>query len=780
MSNTYLKFLSRNKLYTLIEFFSLSVALSFVILLASYARTEYSVGARQPLSKELYIVGAGSFAGMTIGTADEFFPSIPEISEWTRIADAKANVRLGEDYYQVQGCYIDTNFFQLFDYRLRGCSPEKVLENQDEVLLSERFAAKLFGAENPIGRSIEVGNSQKTVAGVVEDFGPCDLFTHFDLFCSIKIFEKKVQWMDNFGSSIPIARLRKDADVDQVRERLLQKYADYWDFYAKDNTGNDFIWGASLTRFDQFYFSGLDAWAGGLRSGDRKQVEVLFAVALVLLISAIFNYINLTVAQTGKRAKEMATRRLLGESRRSIVGRYLAESTVFTIVCFALGCALAVLLCPFFERILSTDIVLTPDWTTALLALLAVLLIAAISALLPAIQVARFKPVDVVKGEFRLKSKLVFSKVFITLQGVLSTFLLAMAITMTAQVQYLVNRPMGYNTHDIIQVNSYALGYTRGPQENLSNRLKMLPCVEAAGLALSSPLNCGANGLHDGNDELIGWLRMAQLDTASLSILGFKPIEQYSTLSARKVLLTSTSKAKLGASAEHPFVGGSESAGEVEVCGIVPDFNVHNALFKPEVNEYNCIMVIDGDYPYASSQLLKIKGDRKAAMAAVKEICQEFARESIGMPVEMQTFYLDEQLTKDLSGTKNTMLLVLTFMVMSILISAMGLFAMSLYFTQQQKRQIALRKVYGAGVSSAVWTLTRSFMLISACSIILAAPLTVWGINFYLSDFYTRIAFPWWAIAVAALLSLGISLLSVIAQSHHAATRNPVKTLAQE
>ena len=141
MSSTYLRFLSRNKLYTFIEVFGLSVALGFVILLASYARTEFSVGAKQPLSRQLYVIGAGNSFGMTLGTSEEFFPSVPEIKAWTRISyGGTADVMVGDDYYQAAEISVDTNFFKFFDYRLTGCPKDNVLENEDEVILSESFA----------------------------------------------------------------------------------------------------------------------------------------------------------------------------------------------------------------------------------------------------------------------------------------------------------------------------------------------------------------------------------------------------------------------------------------------------------------------------------------------------------------------------------------------------------------------------------------------------------------------------------------------------------------
>ncbi len=783
MSSTYLKFLSRNKLYTFIEIFGLSVALGFVILLASYARTEFSVGAKQPLSKQLYVVGSGDSFGMTLGTSEEFFPSIPEIKGWTRICNGwTQDVMAGDEYYKADKAYIDTDFFDFFDYRLNGCPKDRVLENEDEVILSESFAKKVFGNENPIGRTLNTGKEMLTVVGVVEDFGPEDVFTHIDLFASIKKAQKVFAWMDNFGNTIPIVRLDEGTDVEKVRQELLEKYCGYWDYYKAEKSENppSFFWGASLTRLDNVYFSDFE-YRNCLKSGDRKQVELLFIVALVLLVSAIFNYINLSVAQTGKRAKEMATRRLLGENPWDIIARYITESFAFTAGCFVVGALLAYSFKPMFDKVLSADIVLTPDLATVLWAVLALIVISGVSALLPALIVSRFKPIDVVKGEFRFRSKMFLGKVFIVLQGVFSTVLIAMAIAMTAQVNHLVNLPTGYNTKDIIQVDAFTGGYTMASQEPLHEKLKALPQVSDAGLGLCSPVMCGANGIHDETeDKLIGWMRMAQLDTTSLRILGFRLLEKYSDLKSPKVLLTETSKRNLGVSAEHPFAGGSYTKGEYEICGIVPDFRTGNALFEPMENEQNSILVIDDRYSYACIHLLKVHGDRSEVLSAVKNACTEFFRETVGVPYDIPVYYLDDKLVEDLKGTRNTMLLVISFMVMAILISALGLFAMSLYYTEQQNRQIALRKVFGADVGSAVWTLSKSFLMMSAAAVVIAAPLAVWGITYYLQGFYSKIAFPWWAIVLAAVISLAISFLSVISQTYSTATKNPVSTLGQD
>lgn len=260
---------------------------------------------------------------------------------------------------------------------------------------------------------------------MIQNFGPYDELQYYDIFLSIRQLDGMVQRMDNFGMVNTFVTLQDGASPDAVAEKLLDKYMDYWkDFYTRDGSGGNFLWGSTLTRLDWLYFSKIDVYSP-LRHGDRKIVEVLLAVALILLISAIFNYINLTVAQTGKRAKEMATRRLLGESSGSIVRRYLMESFLFTFVCMLFGVLVALLFKGWIENLLNTAIVLVPDAATIAAGVIVLVLVSVLSGLLPAFMVSRFKPIAVVKGDFMFRSKMVFSKVFIVCQNIISMVLVA-------------------------------------------------------------------------------------------------------------------------------------------------------------------------------------------------------------------------------------------------------------------------------------------------------------------------------------------------------------------
>ncbi len=776
--NTYFKFLSKNKLYTSIEAFGLSAALGFIILFASYARTEFSVGAHRSASEPLYAIGTEDMVGMTLGTGEEFFPSIPEITSWTRVSVyGEADITIDGEYYKVYAEVLDTNFLKLFDYTVSGCGRDKILSAEDEVIVSESFARKAFGKEDPLGRSIVFRGKKLTIKGILEDFGPYDIFRPSDIFLSMKVMETMVTKMDQFGSVQTLVTLAPGADPDEVAGRLLDKYCAYWNWFDRDASNGGFMYGSSLTRLDHLYFCTREVFTP-FRKGDRKTVEIMLAVIMVLLISAVFNYINLTVAQTGKRAKEMATRRLLGESSGGILRRYIGESFIFTSGCFVLGYVVAVCFRTWISTLLSTDIVMRTDLPAGLCAILLLCLLSLISGLLPALMVSRFRPIDVVKGDFRFRSKMIFSKIFIVCQNVLSTALIAVALTMSLQMHHLVTLPTGYDTEDLLDVTTWSLGYRNMDAQNeLARRLRALTQVEAVGMCMQTPYACGSNGVHIENEKL-SWMKVSGLDSTSFRLLGLKVLEKYSEPLEGTYWLTEEAAARYGVSENNRSVGKRDDGKpEYECCGIIADYRANDALSRPLEDSHNAVMNRTSVY---SSMIVKISGDRKEAYDAVSDVWRGVALEYLGVPKEGEISYVDDLLGDALTGTRNTSALVSTFMLLAIIISALGLLAMSVYYTEEQARQIALRKIFGADVLTAVRTLSREFLLMALAASVIAVPLCIWAIRYYLRDFYNAIAFPWWVIPVAALLTLVIAAASVLTQTWKTATANPVDKLKSE
>jgi hypothetical protein len=255
---SYFKFLSRNKLYTAIEAFGLSIALAFVMILVSYAFMEYRVGTHQPDAKNLYVPGSGDYLGMTLGTAKEFFPSIPEIKEWTRFSDyyTDKGAVVNDQYYHVQARAIDPNFLDMMGMKCRGCSAHRVLTDKHQALISESFAKRAFCNANPIGQVVTCDTLQFKVVGIVDDFGREDLLEPTDIFVSMKFKDADLYPMDQFSEVVTIVRLADGADPEKVNATLLNKYMGYWKkWWSREKTTGSFLWGSSLVRWDKLYFS---------------------------------------------------------------------------------------------------------------------------------------------------------------------------------------------------------------------------------------------------------------------------------------------------------------------------------------------------------------------------------------------------------------------------------------------------------------------------------------------------------------------------------------------
>lgn len=778
---SYFIFLSRNKLYTAIQFLGLAIALGIVILLTSYAETEFNIGKKQPHARSLYAVGYGEGIGMTVGTAQKFFPSIPEIKEWTRLIPEKVDLIVEEQYYQVSSIAADSNFLRMFDYTPQGCDRDKALIGTDEAILSEPFARKVFGNENPIGHTVMYKNQTPLrVVGILSAFSPTDLLEPIDLLIPIQLTEKNYPSMDQFGFTQIFITLEEGATPEVVARKLLDQYKDYWGYWQEDSSTNGFLWGSSVTRMDEIYFSPLNQYTP-FQKGSRKQVQILFSLAFVLLLSAVFNYINLTVSQTSKRAHEMATRRLMGDSAERIVWRYLTESAIFTTGCFIGGCFVAIFLKPYFEQLLSTPIALISSPAMVAYSLLLWAGIAVLSGLIPALIIHKYSPIDIVKGNFRLQNKQLFSRLFIIVQHVISTVLITLGLTQAVQMHHLATLPTGYQT-DLVFVNSWELGTTYDKQAILQKRLQALPQVTEVALARALPFNCGHNGVPEPDREGFSWLHHSVMDSAAFRMMGFEVVERWSDPLPEMVWVTEETSRRYQLSPDSPYFGKDntyKNGYRYHACGVIRDYRSLKALDTPLPDSHDVVGVLDPQSDI-SRQIIRIQGDRTEALAAIRRTCQEVANEVIGMPKELEADFIDDSMDKDLTHEKNTLRLVLCFMAISILISALGLFAMSISYTEQQSKRIALCKVMGAETSGAVWELSKRFMAFSLLAACFALPISVKLVQISLESFYNRIAFPWHLIAIAVLATIAIAFVSIIGQTLKVARRNPIESIRTE
>ena len=763
---SYLKFLSRNKLYTAIEAVGLAVSLAFVIIIGSYVWQQYAVTWENPDRERVYVPGTPGFPALTYGFPDAI-GNIPEIESVSRMCNVVVHpVILGENT-EAESVGVEPEFFEICpQFRFVEGSAD-VLSAPTNAILSASFARK---HSLSVGEALDITGSSYVVGAILEDLKGT-VIKPYDIFLNAAVYKDEWQPFDNYGSTVTLIKVRPGTDREVLYDKLETVCKDvYSGIY-----GQAFFEHMELSRYDELFFKETE---GFFRHGDKATLRILMLVGLLLLLSAILNYINLSVALTGKRAKEMAVRQLSGASRAGVIWKYVAESIAFTAVCFAAGLLLAEAFCPAMNALLNNpDIPIKVIWSPGYIVayIVIILLVGALCGIFPAMMAGRYKPVDVMKGGYRRKSKMVFSKVFIVLQNALAVILIALAITMEAQMRKTQERPMNCNIDDIFFLKDFS-GEDDTP---LNDALEALPCVRRIGRSSGVPgsINMGQySTTRDGQDILYKLIRM---DSTAFSMFGFEILEDFHAPQFNSVWFSDKSFTATGFDADYHDISGTLSRrtkGCEQVAGVFKSFPTNNANIGEEDYAIVSLMRSD-DIPFAG-WVIETTPDRKAAKAQILEAYDNYIK---GKQIYGSlAFWVDENIAEAWKPARNNMRLVEIFMLLSILIALLGLVAMSTYYADEKSRDIAVRKVFGGTVDTEAWRTIWDYMVLVGIACIIGIPIAVYAAQEYLKDFIYKLEGYWWIFVVAVLLTGLIAFVSVIWQVLKAARTNPATELKKE
>ena len=793
--NSYLKFLSRNKLYTAIEAVGLAVSLAFVILIGSYVVQQYEVAHESPQWKRTFVLGSDDFLGLTYWDKEELEMNIPEVQAATRAAMLwQPLVRQGDQLLQCSGMEADADFFGVFpQYRLVEGSAEDFVD-KDDVLISESLARKLsMDGDNLIGKVIKVDDSDRTITGVFADFDgtffmPYDIITHI----SATWAAEQERNFGSIGNYTTWFRVREDADPNDVRAKvkaLLHKnYDAIWSEEKVDS------WRAY--RMDEAFFSTGNS-NGLTRQGNTQMLKLLTIVVLLLLLSAVFNYVNLSLALTGKRAKEMATRRLLGADKTGILWKYIAESVAFTAVCFAAALLLADLLVPMMNNLVSTgdpdelmlgmgdtsvrlSFMMTSGYIIAYIA--GILLLGTLCGLLPAVAASRYQPIDVIKGTLRRRNKMVLSKVFIVVQNVLSVFLIALALVMEVQMRHMLTRPMHAATDNLYYIEYSADNYDA--MKLFKDKVEQLSFVTKTGVGRGIPGMINMTMGVKVDEEHRVDMPIIICDSTYFKLLGLEVEEDFGHPLTHSLWMSRSAfnaAAVSDTSTVFPRRINMNGAQPEFIGGVVTDFPTRPASEGSQNPNGGVIVTRAEELRYANCMLIGTSGEDKSYEDRILQAYREYRLETSGVeePAWRYGFVRDIN-RKMLAPVKRTLRLVELFAVLAVLISLLGLLAMSTYFADENTKQIAVRKVFGADVSSETRRNVRSYMLLVGVACLIGIPLTVWAARVYLERFAYRVEGYGWVFVVAVLMSLAIAFGTVLWQTLKAARTNPATELKKE
>ena len=792
---SYLKFLSRNKLYTAIEAVGLAVSLAFVILIGNYVVQQYQVAHESPDWKRTFVLGTDETLGLCYWDKEELEMNIPEVETVTHVAMLwHPVIALADDSFGVSGLDADAEFFEVFpQYKLIEGSAKDFVGKSD-VLVSESLARRIAkDGESLVGSTLKVDDKVCTVKGVYADFDgtffmPYDVITHIS--DSYGAYQPRA--FNSLGSYSTWYKVREDADLAEVNAKIK----------ALMHKNYDPTWTAERVekwhpyRMDDAFFHTGNS-NGITRTGNRQMLQLLTVVVLLLLLSAIFNYVNLSLALTAKRSKEMATRRLLGEDKGGILWKYISESLLFTAVCFVAASLLAWSLTPKMNSLVSTmdpgliaagvadtgvkiTFMLTPGYVAAYIA--GILFLGILCGLLPAITASRYEPLDVMKGTLRRRSKMVLSRVFIIVQNVMAVFLIAMALVMEVQMRHMLRRPM----HAAVDNRFYMECSVRGADELqlLKNKIEQLPCVTEAGTGRGLPgLINMTMSIKTGEDQRVS-MPLIICDTTYFKLLGLEVREDFGHPLLRSLWMTETAFLAThvsDTSTVFPRMINMNGARPEFIGGTVVDFPTRPAS---ELNpNSNAGVIVDRaeNLMFVNSLLIGTTGEDKSYSRQIRQAYREFRLETAGS--EDDGFvgdFVRDILKQQLEPVRRTLRLVELFAVLSVIIALLGLLAMSTYFANENTKQIAVRKVFGADVSGETWRNVKSYMMLTGIACVIGIPLGVWAASIYLQRFAYRVEGYGWVFAVAVVISLAIAFGTVLWQTLKAAQTNPAVELKKE
>ncbi len=773
--SSYLKFLSRNKLYTAIEMVGLAVSLAFVIIIGSYVWQQYSITRESPDRKNIYCFGMPGYLGSTYAFVDEVKDRVPEVELATRYC-IEANppiVIINDEEIEASLTAVSKEFFTMFPYlKFVEGGPEGI-EAPMNVIVSESFAQKY---DLKVGETLDLILNKYVIIGIIEDFQNTVLKTT-DLIVNEHDFLNKSAWdtpYDRFGSTIPFIKFKEGTDPQVIYDKVEAVCKEiYPDMY-----GQAFFERLDMTRFDHLFFKDFGEPNDQLKHGDIKTLKLLALVGLLLLLSAVFNYINLSFALTGKRAKEMATRRLLGAQKTAIIWKYVAESLLFTAVCFGLGLLLAYAFAPSMNALLNNPsipihIQITPMYFLAYIAI--VMMVGVLNGIIPAWFASRVEPMDVVKGTFKRNTKMVFNKVFIVIQNALAVFLIAMAIVMEAQYCTSLNRPKHVNTDNLY----YLSVLSSTPQSELRESLESLPCVKRIGWCKGVPGHpWGQQWSLTRDGRTIAYVPF-MMDTAAFQMFDIEIIKDYHTQIHNSVWFSEKSFAATGLDDDYHDISqtlAQKTRDCEQVAGVFRDFPVNSSNMGEDYYMYISI-VRPEDFKWGGF-VIETVGNHKEVKKAIQEVVDEWLDGEL--PTVVADGYIDDFYLEALKPAKNNMRLMEIFMLLAVLISLLGLIAMSTYYAGENAHSIAVRKVFGGTVESETWRNVKEYMVLVIVGAVIAVPLAVWAAQRYLEQFIVKLENYFWIFAVSVVIAFMMAFLSVLWQTLRAAKTNPAVALKKE
>ncbi|TLV01438.1 ABC transporter permease [Dyadobacter luticola] len=774
--------LAKNKMYTGINVFGLALGMACALLIGLWVKDELSNNRFLAGAQDIYFVRVNSTNRNTgeIGTGevtpgplqDAISKDIPEVAAATKVNPwMEQLIKVGEKGAKEKGYYATDNFFQVFQLPALKGNPHAALAQKNQIIITKKVADKYFPNTEALGKTLQLNNEKFYVVGAVLKDLPSNSTLKFEWIVNWK--DQEQPWQKTWGNSsfLTYVRLRPNTSAAQAERSMKGIYQRYTD---KNNTNVPV-----LQAITDVYLYG-DYKMGKPVGGRIEYVRLFSLVAAFLLLIACINFMNLATARSATRAKEVGVRKVVGAYRSSLIGQFLSESLMTSLLAVMLALAAVWLALPTFNELFAKQVTLdlaNPTLWAGIISL--TLLTGLLAGSYPALFLSGLKPIKILKGKLQFgNGPAVFRRVLVTFQFSLSIFLIVGMLAVGKQMQYLRTKNLGLDRENVVYLPLEGNVAQPEKMEAFRQEIMRQPAVASASVTAMLPVNISATSGDlswpgkDPNLETNVTAMTVGADfvrTMNIKLADGRDFRPGSAADSSSYLINEATARLMG---EKDPVGKEIKfwKGTGRVIGVMKDFHMsslHQAI-TPLVLTY---------IPENSGYLL-VKtqpGKTEQALAALKKVSREFNPD-----YPFVYHFLDDEYESLYRSEQQVNMLVNYFGVLAILISCLGLFGLAAFTAEQRTKEIGVRKVLGASASSIVGLLSSDFLKLVLLAIVLASPLAWWALSSWLGTFAYSTNLSWWIFAVSGVAATSIALIAVSFQAIKAAWLNPVTSLRAE
>lgn len=778
MIRNYLKIawrsLLRNRLLSTINVAGLALGMACSLVIWLWVNDELRVNRGFPDGNRVYFVrqtnGTYTNAYTPGPLAEALKKDVPQVEKATKFVSWASDylIQVGPKSAKAKGMYATADFFAIFQYPILNGSPSQAIQSPNTIVITRSLAEAFFGTTDAIGRTLRLNNDKYYQVGAVIENVPKSSTIQFDWVVNFGVAEEdwmKVWGNNSFQTYVKLRTNTSQAQAEASMKGLLKHYqADATDDPILQSIGDVYLYG--------------DYANGKPVSGRIGYVRTFGLVALLILLVACVNYMNLATARSVLRTKEVGIRKVVGARRSSLASQFLGEAALISGISALLALGLVYLLLPTINELVGKQLVIdlaAPRFWSILLLLIGITSL--VSGSYPALFLSAMQPVRVLKGSGSMVAGgSRFRKLLVIFQFSLSLFLIVGMIVIGRQMQYVRTKQLGLDRENLIRVPIE--GNLLSKMETFRQELQRSGAIEAITTAGEVPVQIGSSGMTNdmiwpGKDpalkEVIYTMKVGYDFTKTLKIRLLAG-RDLSSADSGVYYLVNESAVKLMKLKNPVDTEISFQIGKGRIVGVMQDFHL-NSLHEP------IRPLILSLYPkWTNHFLIRIHPGRLEEALRLTE--QTVKRLNPGYPFSYHFVNEDYEAMYRSETLVNT--LINHFGLLAIIISCLGLFGLATFTAEQRTKEIGVRKVLGASVASIVGLLSKDFLKLVFIALLIASPVAWYTMNQWLQNFAYKINIEWWVFGLAGLLAMGIALVTVSFQSIKAALMNPVKSLRNE